>query len=530
MPISVVLPEPSEKQKAVMLDKHKHVAFGGARGGGKSFMVRLKAVLLCLKYPGIKIMIIRRTYPELIANHVNPLKELLKVGTKNSCAKYNKSEKVMTFMNGSTILFGYCDKEEDVERYQGTEVDVLFIDEATHLSEMQMKKLVACVRGTNDFPKRIYYTCNPGGKGHGYIKRIFIDKKYEDGEDPDDYSFTQSLVTDNKALLEKDPTYLKQLQSLPPKLRKAWLDGEWDVFEGAYFEEFRIEPDRDLCIEANITPDQAKLERRFTHVIEPFEVPKDWKIYRSYDWGYGKPFSCGWWAVDYEGVAYRILELYGCTETPNEGVKWSNDKQFERIAKIEREHPWLKDKHIEGVADPSIWDGSHGISAADTADKHNVYFSKGINDRIPGWMQVRERLKFDENGYPMMYFFSNCKAIIRCMPLMMFDEHNCEDLDTDLEDHCCLIGNTQVLTDDGYKLFESLVGTEGYVMSSDGKYHKYHDCIMTNDDAEVFEVTLEDGTKFTGTEDHPIMLSDGTWCKIGDLLGKDIAFGKHNNY
>lgn len=114
----------------------------------------------------------------------------------------------------------------------------------------------------------------------------------------------------------------------------------------------------------------------------------------------------------------------------------SNKQQFDRIQEIEREHPWLKGKRIQGVADPSIWDGSHGISAAEEAEKHSLWFEPGINDRIPGWMQVRERLKFDENGYAMMYFFNTCKAIIRCMPLMMYDEHKVEDLDTSLEDHC----------------------------------------------------------------------------------------------
>jgi len=405
--------------------------------GGKSFGIRLKAIVLCLKYPGIICMIVRKTYPELQANHVKPLKKMLRCGTKNAIAKYNTQDKEMRFNNGSQILFRYCDTEKDVDRYQGTEVDVLFLDEATQLSEEQITKINACVRGVNEYPHRTYYTCNPGGKGHGYIKRLFIDKVYKKGEYAEDYSFIQSLVTDNKALMEKDPDYLKRLEALPPKLRKAWLEGRWDVFEGAYFEEFRATPDPQKCHEAGITEEQAMDEHRWTHVIKPFKPPLDWKIYRSYDWGYGKPFSCGWWAVDYDGCAYRILELYGCTGTANEGVRWSNKEQFDKIAEIEREHPYLKGRRIQGVADPSIWDGSHGISAAVEAEKHSLWFEPGVNDRIPGWMQVRERLKFDENGYAMMYFFENCEAIIRTMPLMMYDEHKPEDLDSELEDHAC---------------------------------------------------------------------------------------------
>lgn len=426
----LTISQPNEKQKIALLANTKHIGYGGARGGGKSWFVRTKAKLIALKYPGIKILIVRRTYKELLNNHINFL-----IPELNGIAKYNKSDKVFTFRNGSTINFGYCNNDADLLQYQGAEYDIIFLDEATQLSEYQMKNIVACLRGVNGFPKRIYYTCNPGGQGHQYIKRIFIDKVYEEGENPEDYTFIQALVTDNKVLMETQPDYIKQLEALPPKLREAWMNGRWDVFEGAYFEEFRATPDPQKCHEAGISKEEAIQERRWTHVIKPFDIPKDWKIYRSYDWGYGKPFSVGWWAVDYDDTAYRILELYGCTGTPNEGVHWSNKVQMDKIAEIEREHPWLKGKQILGVADPSIWDGSKGISAAEEADNHGIWFEKGINDRIAGWMQVRERLRFDENGFAKMYFFENCKAIIRCMPLMMYDEHKPEDLNTDLEDH-----------------------------------------------------------------------------------------------
>jgi hypothetical protein len=429
------LGKPSPKQEMFLKAVAKVVIFGGSRGGGKSWAVRCKAIILALAYAGIKIMIVRKTYPELIANHIKPLKETLHIGQKGSIAKYNDSKKEITFMNGSTILFGYCDTDKDIDRYQGTEVDVLFIDEATHHSEEIIKKFMACVRGVNNFPKRIYLTCNPGGKGHGYIKRIAIDRKFEEGENPDDYVFIQSLVTDNKALMREQPDYIKQLEALPNALREAWLNGRWDIFSGAFFEEMRLTPDPQKCHDAGITVEEALQEHRWTHVIKPFDIPKHWKIYRSYDFGYGKPFSICWYAVDENDVAYMILELYGCTQTPNEGVRWSASQQFDKVCEIEREHPWLKGKTIQGVADPSIWDGSKGISVAEEADKHQLWFDKGVNDRIAGWQQVHERLKFDENGYAMLYFFDTCKHAIRTLPLMMYDEHKAEDLDTDLEDH-----------------------------------------------------------------------------------------------
>ncbi|MEE1352128.1 MAG: phage terminase large subunit [Clostridia bacterium] len=431
----IKLPTPTPKQELFMRDTHRHVAFGGARGGGKSWVVRLKAKVLGLKHKGIRMCIVRRTYPELIENHIKPLKALLNVGGKDAVAKYNDSRKEMRFINGSEILFRYCNCENDLNNFQGVEFDVVFIDEATQLKQEWIEKINACVRGVNDFPKRTYYTCNPGGVSHGYIKRLFIDRKFESGENPDDYSFIQSLLTDNKALMERDPNYLKQLEALPPKLREAWLNGRWDIFEGAFFEEFRVSPDPQACYDAGITVEEAAEQHLWTHVIEPFNVPKEWKVYRSYDFGFGKPFACNWYAVDYDGTAYMIAELYGCTGTPNEGVKWSPEQQFREIARIEREHPLLKGKRIHGVADPSIWDGSRGIAIIEEAEKQHLWFDKGINDRIPGWMQIHERLKFDEYGKAMLYVFSSCKDTVRVIPLMMYDEHKPEDLDTDLEDH-----------------------------------------------------------------------------------------------
>lgn len=440
---TLTLSPPSEKQKLFLKEEHKYIAFGGARGGGKSFAVRMKAVLLCLNYAGIKCMIVRKTYPELTENHIMPLVTLLNCYAPNKAdriASYNDSKKTMTFPNGSRLLFRYCENQKDAERFQGTEVDVLFLDEATHQTEENMKKLTACVRGVNDFPKRIYMTANPGSVGHGWFKRLFIDRKYESGENPDDYVFIQSLVTDNTALMRENPDYVKQLEALPPKLRKMWLEGDWNAAEGMFFEDFRETPDIERCKEAGITPEEAYRQHRFCHVIEPFDLNagerRGWNIMRSYDFGYGKPFSLGYWAVDYDGVLYRIAEIYGCTDTPNEGVKWSPDEQFKKFAEFEREHPMLKGRKIvDSVADPAIWDASRGESIAETAMRYGIYFSPGDNQRIPGWMQVHYRLQFDDNGYARMYVFNTCRQFIRTMPLMMYSETHPEDLDTTLEDH-----------------------------------------------------------------------------------------------
>ena len=405
------------KQTLFLKDKHRHIAYGGARGGGKSWAVRTKSKLLAFRYPGIKILIVRKTYKELQNNHIEQLTAELE-----GFAKYNRSDKMFRFPNGSTISFGYCANEGDLGQYQGAEYDVVFIDEAGQLQESWIRKINLCVRGTNGFPKRTYYTLNPGGPGHAYFKRVFVDRNFNPDEDPDDYFFIQAKVEDNKALMDTQPAYLRELENLPPTLRAAWKDGRWDVYEGQFFEDFRD------------VPEHYK-DRRWTHVIEPFEIPDGWTICRSYDFGYGKPFSCAWWAVDYDGTIYRIMELYGCTRTPNEGVKWTPDKQFEEIHKTEMQHPWLKGKTIIGVADPAIWDASRGESVADTAARYGVFFTPGDNERIAGWMQCHYRLQFDEDGYPRMYVFNTCRAFIRTIPLLIYDEHKVEDLDTTMEDH-----------------------------------------------------------------------------------------------
>lgn len=409
---------PNPKQELFFESRKRFIGYGGARGGGKSWALRTKFILLAFNYPGLKLLLLRKTLPELRENHLLPMLALL-----NGIAKYKKDERAFIFPNGSRIRLGYCDSENDIYQYQGQEYDVIGVEECTHFTFQQIQFLTTCNRSTRkDFKPRMYFTGNPGGVGHNWFKRLFVKGIYEEGEDPDDYEFIPATVDDNTVLMKYNPEYVKVLDALPEKLRQAHRFGNWDIFEGQFFEEFR-----DL-------PEHYK-DRQFTHVIEPFTPPRHWRIYRSFDWGYAKPFSCGWWAVDDDNVCYRILEFYGCTSTPNEGVKMTADKVFSEIHRIETEHPYLSGKQIIGVADPAIWDAQYGESIADTAAKYQVFFEKGDHKRIPGWMQVHYRLSFDDNGYPMMYIFKTCKNFIRTIPLLMFDKHIQEDIDTDGEDH-----------------------------------------------------------------------------------------------
>lgn len=409
---------PSYKQRQFFLDTHRYVGYGGARGGGKSWAIRRKLSLLCLGQAGIKCGIYRRTYPELRNNHAVPLLSEL-----YGLADYNETKKVFCFPNGSRLHLCFADNEKDVsQKFQGQEYDVLAIDEATQIPEEWFSVMKATVRGVNRFPKRIYITCNPGGVGHAWVKRLFIDRVYREGERAEDYSFIRALPTDNDALMQSDPEYIHTLEALPTKLRRAWLEGSWDIFMGQFFEEFTDDPEH-------------YSDRLWTHVIEPFEVPPSWELYRSFDWGYAKPFSCDWWAVDGDGRAYLVLQLYGSNGTPDEGLRWSADRVFSEIARIEREHPILNGKFIRGVADSAIWAQDGGEAIVESAERNGVYFEKADKTRIAGWMQLHYRLAFDETGRPMMYFFNTCRHAVRTLPLLVYSQAVPEDLDTTGEDH-----------------------------------------------------------------------------------------------
>ena len=454
-----VLWEPQPKQKAFMLRKEYEALYGGAAGGGKSDALLVEA-LRQVDIPHYRGLILRKTYPQL-TELIDRSQALY--GSAFPRARYNAGAHVWAFPSGAKIYFGSMQHSSDRTNYQGKRYDFIAFDELTHFSWEEYSYMYSRNRPSKS-PRdprktRVYMraTTNPGGIGHGWVKARFIDPApplttiVEDTEIrlPEggtthikrDRVFVPATVFDNQILLNENPEYLGSLALLPEAERDALLYGEWDTFTGQYFTEFRATPDVKAAQEAgfNLSAEELLQQGRFTHVIEPFDLNagerRGWNIVRSFDFGYAKPFSCAWWAIDYDGTIYRILELYGCTKTPNEGVKWTTDQIFSEIHEVETTHPWLRGRNITGVADPSIWDASRGESINDTSAKYGVYWTPGDNKRIPGWMQCHYRLQFDPNGYPRMYVFNTCKAFIRTIPLMLYDEVHVEDLDTSLEDH-----------------------------------------------------------------------------------------------
>lgn len=392
-----IIIQPNEKQKSFFESTAKYTAYGGARGGGKSWAMRMKLILLAINYEGIQILLLRRTLAELRENHLLPMMALLK-----GIAVYSAGEKEFRFRNGSRIKLGYCDSENDVLQFQGQAYEVIGLEEATHFTEFQFLALTESNRASGNmklrFTPRMYFTCNPGGVGHEWVKRRFIDREFRGSEKPEDYVFIKSLVFDNKYIMENNPEYLETLMNLPDARRKAMLYGDWEAFEGAFFPEFDLQ----------------------RHVIfGEAEIPEGAIRFRALDYGLDMT-ACLWCAVGRDGRITVYRELYE-----------SNLLLSEAAEKIIAASD--KSEHIRyTVASPDLWNrrqesGKSGFDIMSAKGLRNMI--KADNSRIAGWRIVREYLKFGNGfgGEPKLKIAGCCKNLIRCLPLLRFDEKIRED-------------------------------------------------------------------------------------------------------
>ena len=410
--MTINLPKPQPKQIEFLTANTRYVGFGGARGGGKSWAVRFKAQLLAMRYAGIRMLLLRRTFPELEGNHIKPL-----IADTHSYAQYRDKDKTLTFVNGSTLRFGYCDSENDVQQYQGQEYDVIFFDEATQFTEYMFDCIKACNRGANNFPKRIYFTCNPGGPGHGWVKRLFIDKDYRQGERAEDYTFIRSLVYDNQALLNADPDYLRTLEALPDDLRKAWLDGDWDIFAGQFFTEFRKD----------------------VHVVTPREIPAHWTRVIALDYGLDM-LAVLWGAFDETGRGMIYKELCRSQLPVEDACEAILAMCTPEEVNIRHDSRGQEVQTVTVYAPPDLWNRTvdSGVSVAEQFRQHGVIFLKADNNRQNGWMNVKTWLHGEEDGggkvTPRLQFFSTCPEVVRCLPLLQFAKNNSMDCATEPHD------------------------------------------------------------------------------------------------
>ncbi len=428
-------PQPKQKQ---FLERPEYEAlYGGAAGGGKSDSLLAEA-LRQVESPHYRALLFRKTFPELRSLIDRSASIYARAYPK---AKYNTTEHTWIFPSGAKISFGNMQRVQDRKKYQGQAYDFIGVDELTHFTFEEYSYLFSRNRPTGP-GTRVYMraTANPGGIGHGWVKDRFVTAGKPmtpiKGEymilTPDGKTITQyrnrifipATIFDNRILLENDPNYLASLAMLPQKERDALLYGNWNSFEGQVFTEWRDDPDH-------------YDDQRRTHVINPFPIPSWWPIWRGFDFGYSKPFSVGWYAVDDERRIYRIYEFYGCEGEPNKGIKMDPAQIAANIRRIENEHPLLKGKQIESVADPAIFERSTGESVADMMEHapNFITWGKGDHTRLAGKMQFHYRLAFDKDERPMFYCFNTCKHFIRTIPTLVYSEKDVEDVDTNQEDH-----------------------------------------------------------------------------------------------
>ena len=435
MPSITINYQPTPKQAIFHASKANEILYGGAAGGGKTKALIMDALFRCLKWPGSTAVIFRRTYQELEDTDIKEAQASYPEGL----AVYNAGRHEYRLVNGSKILFRHCENEADRFKYSGLEAQHMYFDELTTFEQvvydflktrLRAKKSLGCV-------PIVKSASNPGNIGHGWVKKMFVDAgPYMEIREQEIYSETlhkskkirtqyiPSLAMENPFITED---YIFELEQKPEALRKALLEGNWDAFEGQVFDIKNL-------------PDHYD-DRLWTHVIAPFDIPLSWPRYFAFDHGFSRPFSCLWFAIDPRGRAYLYREWAGVKQRQaNVGLELTPIQIAEGI--LEREENERKDNlNILRVADPAIFDKSRGDSVADQmapgymGRRQGVVFNKGDHARIAGKMQLHERLRFDEEGKPMLYVFSTCRNWIRTVSTLPYSDKNPEDVSTDAEDH-----------------------------------------------------------------------------------------------
>lgn len=400
----------TKKQEKFIKSDAFETLFGGAAGGGKSYGQLVDALLYALKYPKSKQIIFRSTFADLEKSLIRVSLDIYPL----SIADYNSSKHTWKFNNGSIIDFGYIQYEKDVYQYQSAEYDVIRFDELTHFTEFMYTYMISRCRGANTYPKRIKSSTNPGGVGHAWVKERFIDIgepnvihncKLETGEEVTRI-FIPSLVTDNKFMLEYDPDYIKRLDALPEKERKALKYGDWDIYDGMFFPEFK----------------------RSIHLVEPFKIPDNWNRYIAMDYGLDM-FAVLFVAIDTKGKAYVYNEIHKPNLIVSEAVQTL--KSYMRQNKY---------KYI--YAPPDLWNRNRdtGKSTAELFWEGGVDLTKASNNRIAGWLNVKEWLRVKKVRHEQtgelyedsdLKIFSNCLNLIKYLPQLQHDEKEPNDVATE---------------------------------------------------------------------------------------------------
>jgi len=389
--------QPKQKQALKLSLSTPVLFYGGAKGGGKSWLVRCREIARRLKYPGTRGLIIRKSYPELRANHISMMfKEhpILR-------SWYNKSEKTLHYPNGSSTEFSYLSSVDDVYTYQGREYEDISVDEVTQHDWEVITVLRSSNRTTNPhINPTMFLTGNPGGPGHTSVKRLFIDKDFRENENPDDYAFVQAFVTDNAALMTADPDYVKRLQNLPEHLRKAYLDGDWSIFAGQMF----------------------SMLTHSKHVIDPIKLPIGTQYFAGYDYGYNHPFAFVVCALTPSGDYFVVSHIR---------------ERFVNVA----DQAKLMIKMLENKGDVivyaghDIFDTRQGGNRTIEDQLYDAGFAKsghtitraGI-DHVNGIAEMRKAFSLRPDGIPNLRFFKNALEVYNCVAEQQIDPNKPEDV------------------------------------------------------------------------------------------------------
>ena len=425
-------PQPGPQEAFVDSDVFE-VVYGGARGGGKTDAALgdfARHAREC--EAAAQGLLVRRTRVALEPTLVRARQIFGPEG-----ATWAEAKSCFIWESGARLYFRHLDNDADADGYQGHSYSRVYVEELTQFPYPgPVDKLKATIRSAAGAHCGFRATCNPGGPGHNWVKARYIDagpkniikeefvSPFGDAPVVLDRLYIPARLPDNPKLLESDPGYVARLrQSGSAELVRAWLEGDWNVIEGAFFDTWSSR-----------------------NIVEPFAIPDVWSRLRAFDWGYAAPFSVGWWAIAVDpwptktvviprGALVRYREWYGCNGRPNEGLRLA----AEAVAAGIREREAGENIH-RSVADPSIFRQDGGPSLAERLSNAGVRFRAADNPRVgraralSGWDQMRARIT-GRNGVPMLYVFDTCRDFIRTVPVLQHDPARLEDLDTTAEDH-----------------------------------------------------------------------------------------------
>lgn len=404
----LINPEPRQREFLAALDKYKYLLYGGAKGGGKSYILRWALVKLLIKWAKqghneVRVGLFCEDYPTLKDRQITKIEREFPrwLGTLSNSQVQGFSFVLRKEFGGGVIALRNLD---DPSKYASSEFACAAIDELTKNKRAVFDQLRSIVRWPGIEDTKLIAGTNPGEIGHEWVKKLFVDRTFsEEDPSPQETFFVQSLPTDNSY---NSASYIEELRRLPEKLRKAYLEGNWDVFEGQYFTEW--DKNHNISI--------------------PFAIPQTWKRFRAYDHGRENPACLKWYALDYDGRVWVYRELYrrglNVDELAAEINRLSEGETYEY-----------------SVADPSIFakmgfvDRFGGQTIAETFARYGVMFLPASNRRVDGWNLMHQYLQWTEHRPPKMIYFNTCYDSIRTIPTLIHDEIKPEDIDTRGEDH-----------------------------------------------------------------------------------------------